>query len=222
MQQGANLLLAINKYCHTCYLHFASMNNSTTTSPPRLSPPGAGLPKIERFFANLLIHWKARHTSREVAAATFAQEHATLLHLIHGLDDIALLQPVLIKRLPGMEDSSRYWSLFMVMDHLRIVNHDLIEVITCLCAGHLPAREANIAAVKPSQQVTASVVAEFDQGCHHFAERAAALPELKTALKFPHPWFGPMDAAAWHFMAGFHMQLHRKQMERILAGLPKS
>jgi hypothetical protein len=29
-----------------------------------------------------------------------------------------------------------------------------------------------------------------------------------------------MDAAAWHFMTGFHMQLHRKQMELMVAGLP--
>jgi hypothetical protein len=30
-----------------------------------------------------------------------------------------------------------------------------------------------------------------------------------------------MDAATWHFMAAFHMQLHFKQMNLILAGLSK-
>jgi hypothetical protein len=28
-----------------------------------------------------------------------------------------------------------------------------------------------------------------------------------------------MDAAAWHFLSGFHLRLHRKQIEAILAGL---
>ena len=185
----------------------------------QLAAPGAGLPKIERFVANLMIRWKAVRTSRQQAAATIDEQRAAILRLLEGLDPAALAQPVLIKRLPGLEDSSRYWSLLMVVDHLRIVNRDIAEVIAGLGTGHLPEREASIAAVKPSPQVTQAVIAEFDQGCRDFASAVAAVTDLKTALKFPHPWFGPMDAAAWHFMTGFHMQLHHQQMKLILEGM---
>lgn len=186
---------------------------------PQLAAPGAGLPKIERFVANLMIRWKAARTSREQAAATFDSARAEILRLLEEQDAAVLAQPVLIKRLPGLEDSSRYWSLLMVVDHLRIVNRDVAQVIVRLGAGHLPEGEASIAAVKPNPQVTRAVIAKFEQGCLDFASMVATVADLKTTRKFPHPWFGPMDAATWHFMSGFHMQLHHQQMRLILAGM---
>jgi len=188
---------------------------------PKLAPPGAGLPRIERFVASLMIRWKVARTSREEATALFARQREAILNLLHGKDTVDLSEPVLIKRLPGLEDSSRYWSLLMVLDHLRIVNADITEVIACLTSGRLTGRAADTSKVKPRPTVGQEVVAEFKAGCTRFAETVAGVGDLKTSLKFDHPWFGPMDASAWHFMAGFHMQLHRKQMERILAGLPK-
>ncbi len=189
---------------------------------PELAPPGAGLPKIERFAAGLMIRWRAARTSRPGATALFAREWEVIRSLLHGRDTSEVSEPVLINRLPGLEDSSRYWSLLMVLDHLRIVNADITEVIACLTSGRLPGRAADIARVKPRPAVGHEVIGEFEAGCGWFADTVAGVGDLKTALKFDHPWFGPMDAAAWHFMAGFHMQLHRKQMERILAGLPKA
>jgi hypothetical protein len=191
------------------------------STPPKLAAPGAGLPKPERFIANLRIRWTASRTTREQAAANFAAEQAAILELLKDRDAATLSQQVLIKRLRGLEDSSRYWSLLMVVDHLRIVNREITGVITSLGAGRIPSGEASTAAVKPSVQVTPDVIAEFEDGCRQFATAAAALPDLKTKAKFPHPWFGPMDAATWHFMAGFHMRLHRQQMQLILAGMAK-
>lgn len=190
-----------------------------SSHPPRLAAPGAGLPVFERFAANLMIRWNAARTSREQAAAVFETERAAIMNLMHGLDETTLSQPVLIKRLPGLEDSSRYWSLLMVVDHLRIVNREISAAIASLGAGRSPKRQASIAGVKPSPQVTMEVIAWFDQVCRDFHATVAAVPDLKTALKYPHPWFGPMDAATWHFMAGFHMRLHRRQMKLILAGM---
>jgi len=202
------------------YLHIASMTQKADLIP-QLAAPGAGLPKIERFVANLMIRWKAARTSRVQAADTFEAERGAILRLLDGRDASALSQPVLIKRLPGLEDSSRFWSLLMVIDHLRIVNRDIAQVIVSLGSGSLPEGGASIAAMKPSPQVTPTVIAEFDRGCRDFADTVAAVAELKTALKYAHPWFGSMDAATWHFMTGFHMQLHHQQMKLILAGLPQ-
>lgn len=203
------------------YLHIASMNKNTSL-PPQLAAPGAGLPKIERFVANLMIRWKAARSSRDQATASIETARAEILSLLHGRDEATLSQPVLIQRLPGLEDSSRYWSLLMVVDHLRIVNQDIANVIAQLGAGRLPERQASIAGVKPNSLVTSAVIVEFDQGCEDFYATLSNVLDLKTAQKFPHPWFGPMDAATWHFMAGFHMQLHLQQMKLILAGLPQA
>jgi hypothetical protein len=67
--------------------------------------------------------------------------------------------------------------------------------------------------------VTVAVIAVFDKNCQEFGRAIAALPNLKTSMKHPHPWFGLMDAAGWHFMADFHMELHLKQMQLIRRGL---
>lgn len=193
----------------------------TTTVPPRLAAPGAGLPKIEHFFANLMVRWKASRTSREEAIATFAHEHDAILRLLAATPANEMATPVLIKRLPGLEDSSRYWSVLMTVDHLRIVNDQIAGVISSLCAGKVPERATSTAAVKPSETVDASVIAAFETTCRDFKDTVAAQSDLKTNARYPHPWFGPMDAAGWHFMTGFHMSLHRKQIERILAGLDR-
>jgi hypothetical protein len=196
------------------------MNQNTTT--PQLAPPGAGLPWIERFIANLRIRWKARRVTRASNQALFEQERDVMLKILADCPQDLLAKPVLIARLRGLEDSSRYWSLLMVADHLRIVNREVAGVITALAAGRVPQREASIAGVKPSVKVTPAVIDEFVTGCDSFTEAVAAVEDLKTAAQFSHPWFGPMDAATWQFMAAFHMTLHRRQMERIRAGLAQA
>ena len=155
----------------------------------------------------------------EAATATCAQEREAILRLLATTSADQLGTPMLIKRLPGLEDSSRYWSVLMTVDHLRIVNDQINGIIASLCEGKVPDRVASTAAVKPSDAVDASVIPAFEQTCRDFENTVAAQSDLKTEARFAHPWFGPMDAAGWHFMAGFHMGLHRKQMALILAGL---
>jgi len=197
------------------------MKATTQTTPPKLAAPGAGLPAIEHFFANLMVRWKAGRTGRVAATATFAKESEAVLHLLATTPADQLRTPVLIRRLPGLEDSSRYWSVLMTVDHLRIVNDHICGVMASLCAGKVPDRAASTAAVKPDDAVGASVIPVFKQSCCDFNNMVAAQGDLKTEARFDHPWFGPMDAAGWHFMAGFHMSLHRRQMERILTGLKR-
>ena len=78
--------------------------------------------------------------------------------------------------------------------------------------------EASTATVKPGPAVTASVMAEYEAACDALLVAVAAAPDLKTAVRFAHPWFGPMDAWGWHALAGVHMGIHRVQLERILQG----
>ena len=108
----------------------------------------------------------------------------------------------------------------MTLDHLRIVNHELVRVIGALTKGILPDGEASTAAVKPATELSAAVVAAYEESCDALIATVAASPKLDTAVRFAHPWFGPMTASSWHALAGAHMGIHRVQIERILAGLP--
>jgi hypothetical protein len=188
-------------------------------SLPKLAPPGAGIPAVERFFANLMVHWKAKRTSREESAAIFERERVEILRLVADVPNEVLPKRILIRRLPGLEDSSRYWSVLMTLDHLRIVNQQIAEVVAALGEGRVPTGEASTAAVKPREDVDSSVIGAFDETCREFPRVTAATPSLVTPVRFAHPWFGPLDGAGWHFMAAFHMGLHRGQILRILAGV---
>jgi hypothetical protein len=129
---------------------------------------------------------------------------------------------ILIRRARGLEDSSRYWSMWMVLDHLRIVNSDITRVIASLAKDVVPPGKASTARVKPSPDATASALKEHEDACDKLLSTVAGVANLKTAARYVHPWFGPLDAAGWHALAAGHMGIHRVQMERILAGMLRS
>lgn len=193
--------------------------NSVIEAEPKLEAPGAGLPYPELLAARLLFHGKRVLASRESAQALFEGQRQAVVRLARGCSVEQGNQRVLIKRLRGMEDSSRHWSVFMTLDHLRIVNFGCMEAIRSLSRGEVPARTASTAAVKPSPEVDAGIIEKFEQGCDLFSKTVAGVADLKTSARYAHPWFGPLDAAGWHFIAGFHMQLHRRQIEAIFVGL---
>lgn len=192
---------------------------NTPSAAVRLAPPGAGLPKPELFFARLIFGWFRKSKSREDVTALFEMERETILRLAGSCDAEQGGRRVLIKRLPGLEDSSRDWSIFMTLEHLRIVNEVVGESMRNLASGEVPARVASTAAVKPSPEADAAVIGAFNEGCLRFQQTVAAIPDLRTSARYAHPWFGPLDTAGWHAMAAFHMRLHRKQVQSILAGM---
>jgi len=192
---------------------------TATNAEPKLASPGAGLPKIELFIARLRFWWMQRRGCREEFTARFERERDAILSLASAQDEERASQRVLIDRLRGLEDSSRYWSVWMTLDHLRIVNHGTAGVIRALINGKPPERVASTATVKPSSEVDASVIQAFETSCSDFLGSFADTPDLHTRARYAHPWFGSFDAAGWQFLGGLHMGLHRRQIECILAGL---
>jgi hypothetical protein len=189
---------------------------------PKLAPPGAGLPQLELFIARLIFAVQSRKGNRDTSNARFTQERNAIRRLLDSCDPGSAATRVLIKRLPGLEDSSRYWSVWMTLDHLRIVNNGIAKTIETLTQEISPNHKASTAAVKPSPAADSSVRDAYEKSCDAVLAAAAASPNLKTTARFAHPWFGPLDASGWHAMAGSHMSIHRKQIERIIQGLPTS
>jgi hypothetical protein len=107
----------------------------------------------------------------------------------------------------------------MTLEHLRIVNTVISAVIHSLGHGTVPDRKADTALVKPSPDVDASVIESFNRSCEVFLHTAAKISDLNKTPRYAHPWFGPLNAETWYGLGAFHMNLHRRQVERILAGL---
>ncbi len=193
------------------------MATATPSSSPRLAPPGAGLPAPELLVARLLFRLHRWRHDQVARRDLFVRERDTIVKLVRSVPPVAATQQVLIKRLPGMEDSSRNWSLCMVVEHLRMVNRGIRGAMVALKADRLPPEPASTATVKPAPGVRIEVVEAFASECDDFLNTIDGLGDLSTRLRYTHPWFGPLDAEAWWALVGFHQRLHRKQIERILA-----
>ncbi len=188
-------------------------------SEPKLAPPGAGLPTPELQIARLLFRLRQWSGNRDAFTARFQRERGLIRALVLSCDAGSGSRRVLIERPRGLEDSSRNWSVWMTLDHLRIVNGEITRVVDALSKGVAPKGVASTAAVKPGQGITEAVVAAYEDSCDAYLAAVAAAPDLDSALSFPHPWFGPLNAAGWHALSGAHMGIHREQIQRILTGL---
>jgi len=190
-----------------------------SSSAPNLAPPGAGLPKFELLIGRLVFALRWRTGNREGFEARFSRERQTIRQLIVGLNPDLAARRVLIPRLPGMEDSSRHWSAWMTLDHLRIVNLAITDTIEKLGRGERPQGTASTATVKPSPDADANVLVRYESACDLLLKTAASVGNLKTKVRYAHPWFGPLNAFQWYAMAGGHMAIHRAQLERICDAL---
>ena len=193
----------------------ASSQNET----PKLAAPGAGLPGIELQIARVLFTLRAWTHDRQRIDALFRQECALVAELVRACPAGRLGERVLIPRPRGLEDSSRHWSVLMTLEHLRIVNLACASIIRELSEGRVPSGKASTADVKPTPDVTGSVLATYEASCDEVLAAVASAKNLDDPARFPHPWFGPMSARRWHVLAAVHLGLHRRQIEAILVGL---
>jgi DinB superfamily len=198
---------------------FNQIETMSLQNEPRLASPGAGLLLPELLIVRMLFALRRWSGSRESFTERFHQERAAIRRLLDRCDEQLLFQRVLIKRPPGLEDSSRDWSVMMTLDHLRIVNVACARIFGSLGNGVVPVGKVSIAEVKPDPEVGVSVIAEYETSCSALLDAAAKLSNLRTKVRYSHPWFGPMDAYAWYALAGVHLGIHRVQIERILEDL---
>ena len=200
-------------------------NHSFTMNPePKLAPPGAGLPFLIALFARYITGpLIAANSDWDKNANDFEQINRKILRELEGLEPGLLEQKVLVPPQAGLEDSSRYWSISMTLEHLCIVNEAMKGVILALANGIIPEGKASTAAVKPAGQIpSAKVVQDFSAqvgGLNYILNEGAKDKDSK--LRFLHPWFGPMTAKQWQWLLHAHAGIHLKQIRAIKRGFGK-
>jgi hypothetical protein len=181
------------------------------------------LPWWELLVARYLVFPRAcRKLTWAAAAQLFQEEGAKILTVWDALPPERLGERVLIRRLAGIEDSSRFWSVAMTVEHLNIVGSNIRQTIFNLRRGEVPARRARTEDVKPRGEIApAEVRAEFSRLLAQATSAEGVEPPVPRSVgpRYAHPWFGPIDAHQWHCLLGLHQRLHRKQIEAIRAGL---
>jgi hypothetical protein len=185
------------------------------TSTQTLEPPGAGLPFFEIAWLRPAFKIRSFFMSQAAASALFREETEKILRLVEAASAGEAATPVLIERFTGIEDSSRNWSIYMVLDHLRIVDGGVARLVEALTRGASPGQTTRIQDVKPGLDAGHESIAQFSSAADHYEATVKRLGNLGRAARHPHPWFGPMTAHEWHCLAAVHHGLHRRQIERI-------
>src|SRR5579883_1667393 len=185
--------------------------SSVDMAEPKLAKPGAGLPFVEWAIAKYLILPKRFKTiSPSAALEEFTQQAEKIRSMSGSLSETELGVRRLIPRLTGLEDSSRYWSVAMTMQHLVIVNGGIAKAIFALSHGKNGMQARSTADVKPAIDVdTSAIRPEFDRVINAFVDTVSRcnLDQYPEAT-FPHPWFGELNAKQWVVMAATHQSIH--------------
>ncbi len=186
--------------------------------PIRLDRPGAGLPFWQALIARYwIVPRYAKQMSWEAVDRFFTTETNKILAAYGTLSPEQRTVPVLVPRLQGLEDSSRFWSPAMVLEHLVIVGSGMQNIIIELSHGRAPEGKADTAAVKPLGGVAEQEMQQkFQDFCGSVLKiLKEKVADQEAASTFPHPWFGPLTARKWHWLLASHMRIHRKQLEEI-------
>lgn len=198
----------------------------TSSDAPSLQPPGAGLPWWELLLIRYFVFPRAcRILSWESAGKLFQDEGTRILAVWDTLPAERLGERVLIRRIAGIEDSSRYWSAAMTVEHLNVVGTGIIRTISKLRQGEVPDRRVRIEDVKPrGEEAPSSVRSTFIGLLAEVTTMVADYPPMRggDGPRYAHPWFGPIDAFHWYCLLGLHQGIHRKQIEAIREGLGSS
>ena len=189
------------------------------TDDDKLAAPGAGIPAAERWTAGFAIKAFARYASKEAMTRTFTREAERAIAIARSIPEQQGRRPVLIDRFPGIEGSSRNWSVFMALEHLILVNQAIAELVQRLSTGREIKRAVRIEEVKPHTDSGPEQADELENLIARYGEVIAGHGDLRTSKRHPHPWFGPLNARQWHALAAIHNRIHRIQIEHILKRL---
>jgi hypothetical protein len=186
-----------------------------------LAPPGAGLPRFQAFMLRyVLFPTYCRFTSWDTAAAVFEAEGKKLIELARPLPPLLFQKRVLLKPLWGIEDSSRYWSAEMVLEHLIEMGTCIATRVVDLTNGETPPCEVNVADFKPRGGRGPQVLEDYTRFLDDYAKTLLEdVGEKRSKLTHPHPWFGQLTAHRWVCLGTIHQAIHRRQIARIVATL---
>ena len=185
---------------------------------PKLAPPGAGVPGYQKWVGKhvLLPLWCLSVPPARVPDRMELQAKA-LEDLARGWSAAQRERRVLVPPQIGLEDSSRFHSWALVVEHLAVIGNSLLGILVELTHGRTPPGEARTEAFKPRGEIGADQAIDEYRAMLRRLRRAieTGCPDWRSPARFPHPWFGPLGARQWASFAPFHQDIHLKQARRI-------
>ena len=188
-----------------------------------LGEAGGGLSRGRAFFLrhigfpflNSILAW-------EKALDIFENEGKKIISLSRNVPEESLFERVLVPKLFGLEDNSRYYSVAMVLRHLLTVGNALQTRVPLLSQGEKLEKEVLIEEYKPYMDIDTDIVLEYENFLKSFREELEKnVDNIFLENRHEHPWFGKLRAKDWAVMGTIHQIVHRRQIESIIKGLPR-
>lgn len=185
---------------------------------PELAPPGAGIPAMEALFFRVIgFGLVSPLVSWDLAGRVFRREGRHIIKLLQDLSTERLTGRVLISRITGIEDNSRFWSPAMTVAHLIIVGDAVADFIIRLSGGETIDAPVRIEDVKPDEHTLPGILDEYRAFLPRFGARTTQdVRDRRSTATHTHPWVGPLTAHQWFNLAAVHQRIHRKQIQAIL------
>lgn len=145
------------------------------------------------------------------------RQGAELIGLAEGLSGPLRQRRVLVPPQIGLEDSSRFHSWAMVIEHLTIVGNDIAAILEDLTRGRVPPGVVRVESLKPRGGIDAPIAVEEYRTMLLQMRQIVLNPrsDWSGRARYVHPWFGPLGAKQWACFAPFHQAIHLKQARRI-------
>ena len=204
-----------------------SLNSAT----PKLLPPGHPLPWSQRVVLRLVGKFVAprARTRRDESRTTGVRFHEKIAALAATIPPTEREKRVLVPTQSGLEDSSRFWSVNELLEHVTLVDLGIRGLIVTLAEGKQSKLAVTTAGVKPGHHAADAAAPEAELA--RFQDLVANLfTDLDLELAQPqrnfastvtagHPWFGELRASEWYWVLGMHASVHYKQLKAIVRGL---
>lgn len=177
--------------------------------------PGGGLPKFERFYIKTLLIPTVKYAfTWDLALKLFDKEAKKIEKIVKQIKKEDLQKRVKIKRVFGIEDHSRDYSINMTLEHLVIVGTGLMGIIHTLSQEKRFDKEVIIQEVKPHAN-EADTLEAFLKLTEKYTAFIDALPKKKSLMRHQHPWFTEFNNFEWSVFMFIHTFVHRRQIEAI-------
>lgn len=191
---------------------------------PKLAPPGAGIPRIEGLFLRYIYFpHKLRQSSWADNLDKLQRETRNILNICEKLTEQEFQTRILVERLKGMEDSSRFWSVALTVQHLMITMKGMSFVAAELAQDRPYTSTVGTADVKPKQEdvkVKAEMLQNFHKQSDEVVNKLKLFQEAHSSqYRADHPWFGQITSEGWVWVLAQHQALHRNQIQLIVEHL---
>ncbi|MDD2887122.1 MAG: hypothetical protein PHY66_04930 [Aliarcobacter sp.] len=183
-----------------------------------LGKAGHGLPKIDAIFLKHIgFPILKTFISWDNAMKFFEYEGKEVLNLVKDLPKDKLFKKVLIPKIFGIEDNSRYYSPAMVLWHLLYVGVTLQEGIVSLSKNEKIDFTVKIENFKPFVQIDEDIVEKYENFLNNYRKFIETNIENKYINNcLSHPWFGCLNPHQWLVMSAIHQMVHKRQIKKIL------